>query len=113
MDRLEEWRIFSAVAGLRSFAQAARVVGCSPQAVTRAIAALEQRLGTRLLHRTTRAVSLSGEGERYLLRCRRALAEFDFLESPADTRAALSGTLSITAPVLFGQLHIVPLVGKF
>lgn len=113
MDRLEEWRIFAQVASLRSFTRAATTLGCSPQAVTRAVAALEGRLGTRLLHRTTRSVSLSGEGERSLQRCRRALAEFDALESPADTPTELRGTLSITAPVLFGQLHIVPLVDRF
>ncbi len=113
MDRLQEWRIFAAVASLRSFAKAARVLGCSPQAVTRAIAALEDRLGTRLLHRTTRSVSLSGEGEHYLQRCRRALAEFELLESPPDTPTELRGTLSVTAPVLFGQLHVVPLVNRF
>jgi DNA-binding transcriptional LysR family regulator len=113
MDRLEDWRVFVAVAGRRSFGGAARALGRSPQAVTRAVAALEARLGVRLLNRTTRSVSLTGEGERHLERGRRVLAEFDALESAAAGAAApLAGRLSLTAPVLFGQLHVVPIVGE-
>ncbi len=108
MDRTDEWRVFAAVATLRSFSGAAHSLGVSPQAVTRAVAALETRLDTRLLHRTTRAVSLSSDGERYLDRSRRALAELDALEAPPT--AALTGTLHVTAPVLFGQLHVAPIV---
>jgi DNA-binding transcriptional LysR family regulator len=74
MDRLDEWRILIAVASLRSFAKAARSLGRSPQAVTRAVAAVEERLGTRLLNRTTRSVSMTGEGERLLERGRRITA---------------------------------------
>ena len=110
MDRLEEWRIFVAVAGRRSFVAAARALSRSPQTVTRAVAALEARLGTRLLHRTTRSVSLTGEGERQVERARRALAEIDLLESGVDTPATLAGKLSVTAPVLFGQMHVLPVV---
>jgi DNA-binding transcriptional LysR family regulator len=113
MDRLEEWRVYVAVAGRRSFAGAARALGRSPQAVTRAVAALEARLQTRLLHRTTRSVSLTGDGERYLERGRRALAEFDALEYAAESDAPLTGRLAVTAPVLFGQLHVAPLVCAF
>jgi DNA-binding transcriptional LysR family regulator len=58
-------------------------------------------------------VSLTGEGTRYLERCQRALLEFELLEAPSDARAELRGTLSITAPVLFGQLEIVPVVVAF
>jgi DNA-binding transcriptional LysR family regulator len=113
MDRTEEWRVFVAVAGRRSFVEAARALRRSPQAITRAVAALEQRLGARLLNRTTRSVSVTGEGERYLERGRRVLAELDALESAPDTRAPLAGRLSITAPVLFGQLHVAPLLCAF
>jgi DNA-binding transcriptional LysR family regulator len=112
MDRLDEWRVFVTVAGLRSFAGAARTLGRSPQAVTRAVAALEARLGARLLNRTTRAVSLTNDGERLLERGRRALADFDLLEAGDDPRAPLTGRLSLTAPVLFGQLHVVPVVAE-
>lgn len=113
MERTEEWRAFAAVASLKSFSRAAAQLGRSPQAITRAVAALESRLGTRLLHRTTRSVSLSDDGERYLERSRRALAELDALEAPLDAAAELRGTLTVTAPVLFGQLHVLPVVEAF
>lgn len=112
MDRTEDWRVFVQVASQRSFAKAAAQLGRSPQAITRAIAALEHRLGTRLLNRTTRSVSLSHDGERYLERARRLVAELDALES-TDADRELRGTLSITAPVLFGQLHVVPVVTAY
>lgn len=112
MDRSEEWRVFVAVASHRSFAQAARQLGKSPQAITRAVAALESRLGTRLLNRTTRSVSLSDAGERLLERSRRVIAELDALEAFEDT-PELHGTLAITTPVQFGQLHVAPIVRGF
>jgi DNA-binding transcriptional LysR family regulator len=110
MDRLDEWRLFVAVASRRSFSQAARALVRSPQAVTRAVAALEERLGTRLLNRTTRSVSLTHEGERHLERARQLLAEFEALEAGTAAGAPLAGRLSLTAPVLFGQLHVLPVV---
>ena len=112
MDRVDEWRAFLAVAGRKSFVRAARDVGRSPQAITRAIASLEERLGARLFHRTTRSVSLTSDGERSLVRARRVVAELDELEAPADPRAPLTGQLSVTAPVLFGQLHVVPVLAE-
>jgi DNA-binding transcriptional LysR family regulator len=113
VDRLEEWKVFVAVASKRSFADVARGLGRSPQAVTRAVAALEARLGARLLHRTTRSVSLTSAGQRHLERARRLLAEFDALERPDDKDAPLTGRLSVTAPVLFGQLHVAPVLYQF
>src|SRR5262245_14303193 len=113
MDRSDEWRVFVAVATRRSFVEASRALGRSPQATTRAVAALERRLGVRLLNRTTRSVSPTGEGERYLERGRRVLAELDALESAPDARAPLAGRLSVTAPVLFGQLHVAPILCAF
>jgi DNA-binding transcriptional LysR family regulator len=110
MDSLEQWRIFTAVASRLSFSAAARSMGRSPQTITRAVATLEQRLGVRLMHRTTRSVSLTNEGERYLEQARRAVAEMDALELAASTSTPLTGRLSITAPVLFGQRHVVPVV---
>jgi DNA-binding transcriptional LysR family regulator len=111
MDRLDQWQLFVAVASRRSFVQAARALGRSPQAVTRAVAALEERLGTRLLARTTRSVTLTADGERQLARARPLLAELDALEANVEQRdAPLAGRLSLTAPVLFGQLHVLPVV---
>ena len=112
MDRIDEWRVFVTVATHLSFTRAARALGRSPQAITRAVAALETRVGTRLLNRTTRAVSLSSDGERYLVRSRRALVELDALEARPDASAALRGTLAVTAPVLFGQRHVMPVVDE-
>ncbi|HUS65093.1 MAG TPA: LysR family transcriptional regulator [Kofleriaceae bacterium] len=112
MDRIDELRLFTSVAAHLSFAQAARAHRRSPQAVTRAIASLEERAGARLLQRTTRSVSLTGDGERYLELARRALAEIDRLDAHADPHAPLRGTLSVHAPVLFGQLHVVPLAAE-
>lgn len=111
MDRIEEWRVFVEVATRRSFGGAARALRRSPQSVTRAIAALEQRVATRLLHRTTRSVSVTDDGLAYLERARRALLEVDALEAPVAL-AELRGTVSLTAPVLFGQLHLVPVLGE-
>ena len=113
MDRLDEWRVFLTVARRGSFARAAEQHQCSPQAVTRAVAALEARVGARLLHRTTRSVSLTDEGARRLALAERLVQEADALESPPDARAPLRGTLSITAPVLYGQLHVMPVVTRF
>jgi DNA-binding transcriptional LysR family regulator len=113
MAALDDWRMFIAVATKRSFVGAARALGRSPQVATRAVASLERRLSTRLLNRTTRSVSLTDDGERYLEQGRRVLAEFDRLESPPGADAPLSGRLSVTAPVLFGQQHVTPLVVQF
>ena len=99
-----------AVATQRSFVKGARALGRSPQAATRAVSALEGRIGTRLLNRTTRAVSLTSDGERYLDQCRRTLAAVDLLEAPEGASAPLRGPLTITGPVLFGQLHVLPVV---
>src|SRR5262245_30048005 len=105
--------MFAAVAGRRSFVDAARSLRRSPQSVTRAVAALESRLGLRLLNRTTRSVSLTSDGERYLERSLRLLSDFDTLESASERDAPLSGRLSLTAPVLFGQLHVAPVLREF
>jgi DNA-binding transcriptional LysR family regulator len=109
MDKLEDWRAFVTVAGLKSFSGAARSLGRSPQSITRALASVEARLGTRLLNRTTRSVSLTNDGARQLEAARRALADFDRLETGERADAPLQGRLAITAPVLFGQLHVLPI----
>jgi len=114
MDRLDELAIFVAVAEQGSFVAAARHLGRSPAAVTRAVAALEDRLGTRLFNRTTRAVALTDAGGRYLDLCRRALAEFEELElSAASERSEPRGLLTVTAPEMFGRLHILPIAQAF
>ena len=102
---------FVAVADLRGFAPAARRLGLSPSAVTRLVAALEERLSIRLLQRTTRSVTLTDAGARYLERARRILADIDEAETVATgTHAAPRGTLTLTAPVLFGHLYVTPVL---
>src|SRR6478735_3164962 len=111
MDRLDELATFVAVAEQGSFVAAARHLGRSPAAVTRAVAALEDRLATRLFNRTTRAVALTDAGGRYLDLCRRALAEFEL--SAASERSEPRGLLTVTAPEMFGRLHILPIAQEF
>lgn len=114
MDRLDSMTMFVAVADAGSFAGAARRLGVSPPVVTRAVAALEDRLGVRLLTRTTRLVRLTDAGGRYLEDCRRILADLDEAdESAAGVNAAPRGLLSLTAPVLFGRLYVLPVVGAY
>jgi len=114
MDRLETVEIFVAVAEAGSFVGAARQLGRAPAAMTRAVASLEDRLGIRLFNRTTRAVALTDAGARYLERARRALAEFSELElSAAGEQQVPQGLLTVTAPEMFGRLHILPIVQAF
>ncbi len=114
MDRLDAMKVFVAVAEGRGFAEAARRLRLSPPAVTRAVAALEQRVGARLLHRTTRSVRLTEAGERYLADCRRLLAEVEEAEAVArGSGAEPQGQLAITASVLFGRLHVAPILLDF
>ena len=87
MDRIDEWRLFVAVAHLRSFAEAARFLELlAASRHPRGGRAPKARLGTRLLNRTTRSVSLTHDGERYLDRARHALVELDRLEAKAGPR---------------------------
>ena len=86
MDRIDAMQAFVAVADLQGFAPAARKLGLSPSGVTRLIAALEERLGARLLQRTTRSVALTDVGARYLERARRILADVEEAEGSARGR---------------------------
>ena len=114
MDRLHLINTFVAVADTQGFASAARKLGMSAPAVTRAVSELESQLGVRLLTRTTRTVRLTEAGERYARDCRRILtdlAEAD--ESVSGLHGALRGPITITAPGLFGALHITPVVTEY
>lgn len=103
--------MFVSVATRRSFVGAAKAAGVSAQVATRAVASLEERLDVRLLHRTTRAVSLTEDGEGYLARAKSLLADFDMLESPESEE--LRGAVAVAAPVLLGQMHVAPIVHEF
>jgi len=111
MDRFTAMRAFVTVADTRGFAPAAQRLGLSPSAVTRLVAALEARLGIRLLARTTRSVMLTDAGARYLERARRILGELeDAEESALAERARPRGRLVVSAPAMFGRLHVSPLM---
>ena len=114
MDRIDAMQAFVAVADLEGFAPAARKLGLSPSGVTRLIAALEERLGARLLQRTTRSVALTDAGQRYLARARRILADVEEAEaSIQDERIRPSGRLVVSAPVGFGRLHVSPVISEY
>jgi DNA-binding transcriptional LysR family regulator len=111
MDRFQEMQVFIAVCEARSFATAARRLSLSAPSVTRAVAAMEKRLGTLLLSRTTRSVQLSEAGQRYLTDCRRILSELEEAERAAGgTVVAPDGQLTVTASRLFGEQFVMPVV---
>src|ERR1700746_2792720 len=106
MDRIDAMQAFVAVADLRGFAPAARRLKLSPSAVTRLIAALEDRLRARLFQRTTRSVTLTDAGTRYLERARRILADVEEAERDAEgERTRPSGRLVVSAPLGFRRRH--------
>jgi len=114
VDRLEIMRVFVVVAEEQGFAPAARRLAMSPPAVTRAVSALEERIGTRLLHRTTRVVRLTEAGTRFLADCKRILGEIEEAQaSAAGLHAEPRGQLAVTAPVMFGRMHVAPIVFDF
>lgn len=114
MDRLRDMEIFVQVADHGGFAAAARALGLSPPAATRAVASLEARLGLRLLVRTTRSLRLTEAGARFLGDCRRLLAELaEAEEAAAGSHAAPRGLVRVTAPVLFGRIFVAPIIGAF
>ena len=114
MDRIEAMTAFVTAADLGSLVGASRRLGRSPAAVTRAVAALERLVGTRLLNRTTRVVRLTEAGERYIASCRRILADLKEADlMAAGERSAPRGVLTVTAPLLFGRLYVRRLVDAY
>lgn len=114
MDKLQAMAIFVQIVDKGSLTSAAESIGTSLPSVVRALAALEESLGVRLLNRTTRRISLTQEGRHYLARCRSILAEIDEAETELSSqRQEPRGELRVTAPVLFGRLHVAPIVTRF
>lgn len=114
MDRFQEMASFVAVVEAGSFVGAADAIGLSKAAVSRHVAELEQRLGARLLHRTTRRLSLTDDGQLFYARAKDMLAAIDEAESEISSRSGEpSGMLRINAPLTFGVLHLAPLWGRF
>jgi len=97
-----------------SLSAAARTLGRSAAAITRAVASLEERLGAELLRRTTRSLKLTEAGERYLAVARRVLAELEEAERSAGAaRASPQGVLAVTAPLSFGSLYVRPILDEY
>jgi len=114
MDRLEAMTILLAVVDAGSLSAAARELAVPLPTVSRKVAELEAHLGTRLLHRTTRQLSLTEAGAAYVVACRRILDEVGEAERIANGEyAAPKGVLVVTAPIVFGRLHLVPVVAEF
>jgi DNA-binding transcriptional LysR family regulator len=114
MDRFTEMQAFVAVADAGSFVKAADTLEISKAAISRYVAELESRLGVRLLHRTTRKLSLTPEGEVFLARCRELLGGVEEAEGEITSKSGeASGLLRINVPFSFGLLHLAPLWAEF
>ncbi len=114
MNKFQEMSVFAAVVDAGSFVRAAESLEMSKPAVSRHVAELEARLGVRLLHRTTRRLSLTAEGEVFYARCRELLGELDEAEAEITSRTGKAvGQLKVSAPVSFGLLHLAPLWAGF
>ncbi len=112
-DRLQQLELFVRTVESGSFSKAAREFGLSQPSVSRSIAALERRLGVKLLVRTTRQVSATDAGEVLLVRARDALLAIDEAESAARGADRLSGLLRVALPPEYGVRRIVPLLAAF
>jgi DNA-binding transcriptional LysR family regulator len=112
-DRLQQLALFVRTVESGSFSKAAREFGLSQPSVSRAVAALERRLGVKLLVRTTRQISATDAGEALLGRARDALLAIDDAESAARGADRLSGVLRVALPPEYGVRRIVPLLTAF
>ena len=112
MDRLDELQVFLAIFEAGSMAAAAQKLHRSPSAVTRLLAALEERVGARLFERSTRRLTATSEGQHLAEQARRLLADYD-TAIRAHQEATPRGLLRVTAPTVFGRRHMSPVVTKF
>jgi DNA-binding transcriptional LysR family regulator len=113
-DSLYEMSVFSKVVASGSLSAAARDLGVSTAVVSRRLAALEARLGVRLVNRTTRRLALTDEGASYHEACARILAEIEDADAAAAARRVEPrGVLKAALPASFGHLHVAPLVPEF
>jgi len=113
-DGLQEIAVFARIVGTGSLSAAARDLGTSPALVSRRLAALEARLGVRLINRTTRSLHLTDEGAAYYETCTRLLAEIEEADAAVSAgRADPRGILRVALPASFGNQHVAPLVPRF
>ncbi|MFR0688318.1 LysR family transcriptional regulator [Enterobacterales bacterium AE_CKDN230030158-1A_HGKHYDSX7] len=111
---LDDALIFTRVVELHSFTQAAQSLGMQKSTVSRRIALLEERLGVRLINRTTRKLRLTEVGQAYYDRCRQIMHDFAEAEQAVmQLQQAPSGLLRITAPIEFGQMYLARVLGDF
>jgi DNA-binding transcriptional LysR family regulator len=114
MDRFQEMAVFAAVVDAGSFVGAADGLDISKAVVSRMVAELENRLGVRLLHRTTRKLSMTEEGQTFYTRCKALLADVEEAEAEVMTKTGQArGVLKLNVPVTFGNLNLAPLWGNF
>lgn len=112
-DRARSLEIFATVVDAGSFSAAGRLLDLTPSAVSRTIDRVETRLGVRLLLRSTRTLTLTAEGQAYLLAARRILSDLDDAEQEIADQGAPRGRLRVSAALSHGRLCIVPLLGAF
>lgn len=114
MDRLDLMSILVTVAEAGSLSAAARLLDASLTTVSRKISDLEEHLGTQLLIRSSRRISLTDAGRSYVVACKRILGDVGEAERiAAGEYTAPKGELSVTAPIVFGRLHLVPVLADF
>lgn len=114
MDQLSGIEVFVRVVETESFSRAAEELGLSKSTVSKQIRRLEDRLGVRLLNRTTRSMSLTDVGQSFYERCANIVAEArDAERAVTDMQATPTGRLRVNAPMSFGQLHLARAVGAF
>jgi DNA-binding transcriptional LysR family regulator len=113
LDRARELEVFCAVAAGGSFSAAGRALSLTPSAISRTLDRLEARLGARLLLRTTRALTLTAEGQAYLSAARRILADLEEAEQAIADQGSPRGRIRVSAAVSHGRFCIVPLLGEF
>jgi DNA-binding transcriptional LysR family regulator len=113
-DSLAEMAVFSRVVAAGSLSAAARELGLSPAVISRRLAALESRLGVRLINRTTRSLHLTDEGANYYDTCARLLSEIEEADAAVSAgRVEPQGPLKVALPASFGHRHIAPLIPQF
>jgi DNA-binding transcriptional LysR family regulator len=114
LDRVTGMQIFVRVAALGNLSAAARALGISQTMATKHVGAIEERLGVKLLHRTTRRLTLTEAGRRYLESAERILAEVEEAEATASAeRVEVRGMLRVNAPLSFGFREVAPLMAEF
>src|SRR4051812_48476783 len=113
-DTLQEMAVFSKIVNAGSLSAAARELGLSPALISRRLAALEARLGVRLINRTTRSLHLTVEGAQYYDACSRVLAEIEEADATISAgRIEPQGALKVALPASFGHQHVAPLIPGF